>query len=56
MKVVLASMDHLRALLDKLVPWGSPVTSIAISSPVAGRGIHRVSEPSEDGGYPNARG
>ncbi len=50
MKVVLASMDHLQALLDKLVPWGSPVTSIVISSPVAGREIQRVLSPSEDGG------
>ena len=36
MKVVLTSMDHLRTLLDKLVVWGSPVTSIVISSPVPG--------------------
>ena len=50
MKVVLASMDHLRTLLDKLVVWGSPVTSIVISSPVAGRGIQRVQGPSENGG------
>jgi Lrp/AsnC family leucine-responsive transcriptional regulator len=50
MKVVLASMDHLRTLLDKLVVWGSPVTSIVISSPVAGRGIQRVQRPSENGG------
>ncbi len=34
MKAILASTDHLRALLDKLVPWGSPVTSIVISYPV----------------------
>jgi Lrp/AsnC family transcriptional regulator, leucine-responsive regulatory protein len=50
MKVVLASMDHLRTLLDKLVAWGSPVTSIVISSPVPGRGIQRMPGPSEDGG------
>ena len=50
MKVVLASMDHLRTLLDKLVVWGSPVTSIVISSPVPGRGIQRMPGPSEDGG------
>jgi Lrp/AsnC family leucine-responsive transcriptional regulator len=49
MKVVLASMDHLRTLLDKLVPWGSPVTSIVISSPVPGRAIQRVSGSSENG-------
>ena len=50
MKVVLASMDHLRTLLDKLVPWGSPVTSIVISSPVPGRAIQRVSGSSENEG------
>jgi Lrp/AsnC family transcriptional regulator, leucine-responsive regulatory protein len=49
MKVVLASMEHLRMLLDKLVPWGSPVTSIVISSPVPGRGIARGPYPSEAG-------
>jgi Lrp/AsnC family leucine-responsive transcriptional regulator len=50
MKVVLASMDHLQKLLDKLVLWGSPVTSIVISSPVPGRGIQRGPIPPEDGG------
>lgn len=45
MKVVLASMDHLQTLLDKLVMWGSPVTSIVISSPVPGRGIQRLPGP-----------
>ena len=50
MKVVLASMDHLQTLLDKLVMWGSPVTSIVISSPVPGRGIQRQPIPPEDGG------
>jgi Lrp/AsnC family transcriptional regulator, leucine-responsive regulatory protein len=50
MKVVLASMNHLQTLLDKLVVWGSPVTSIVISSPVPGRGIQRGLGPTEDGG------
>jgi Lrp/AsnC family leucine-responsive transcriptional regulator len=50
MKVVPASMNHLQTLLDKLVPWGSPVTSIVISSPIPGRGIQRVPSPSEHGG------
>jgi hypothetical protein len=50
MKVVLASINHLQTLLDKLVPWGSPVTSIVISSPVPGRGIQRGPGHSEDGG------
>jgi hypothetical protein len=43
-------MNHLQTLLDKLVPWGSPVTSIVISSPVPGRGIQRGPGHSEDGG------
>ena len=50
MKVVLASMDHLQTLLDKLVLWGSPVTSIVISSPGPGRGVQRGPSPTEDGG------
>ena len=50
MKVVLASMDHLQTLLDKLVVWGSPVTSIVISSPVLGRGIQRGLGTTDDGG------
>ena len=50
MKVVLASIDHLQTLLDKLVLWGSPVTSIVISSPVPGRGIQRGPSLTEDGG------
>lgn len=49
MKVALASTDHLRDLLDRLVPWGSPVTSIVISSPVPGRGISRGPYPSGTG-------
>jgi Lrp/AsnC family leucine-responsive transcriptional regulator len=48
MKVVLASTDHLRVLLDRLVPWGSPITSIVISSPVPGRGVGRVPRPHEN--------
>jgi Lrp/AsnC family transcriptional regulator, leucine-responsive regulatory protein len=50
MKAVLASIDHLQTLLDKLVPWGSPVTSIVISSPVPGRGIQCGRGPAEEGG------
>jgi Lrp/AsnC family leucine-responsive transcriptional regulator len=50
MKVVLASMNHLQTLLDKLVPWGSPVTSIVISSPVPGREIQRGQSSLEHGG------
>jgi Lrp/AsnC family transcriptional regulator, leucine-responsive regulatory protein len=50
MKIVLASMDNLQTLLDKLVLPGSPVTSIVISSPVPGRGIQLGRGPTEDGG------
>lgn len=49
MKVILTSMGHLRELLDKLVPWGSPVTSLVISSPVPGRGIARGPYPPKAG-------
>jgi Lrp/AsnC family leucine-responsive transcriptional regulator len=40
MKTVLASTDHLRAVLDKLVVWGNPVTSIVISPLFRGEGSH----------------
>lgn len=51
MKVALASTEHLKELLDKLVVWVSPVTSVVISSPVPGRGIERrPNRPDEDTG------
>ena len=50
MKVVLASIEHLQTLLDKLVPWGSPVTCVVIYSPVPERGIQRMPSSSQDNG------
>jgi hypothetical protein len=50
-KVDLASMAHLRTQLEKVVPLGSPVTSIVFSFPAPGSGIQRMSNPSEDGGW-----
>lgn len=37
MKVVAASVAHLEELIDRLVPYGSPTTSIVLSSPVKAR-------------------
>jgi Lrp/AsnC family leucine-responsive transcriptional regulator len=37
LKVVAASMDHLETMIDRLVPYGQPTTSIVFSSSVVGR-------------------
>lgn len=39
LKVVAASIAHLEAVLDRLLPHGEPVTSIVLSSPVTRKGI-----------------
>ena len=39
LKAVVASVAHLEALIDRLLPYGQPTTSIVLSSPVPGRGI-----------------
>ena len=44
MRVVLSGTDHLQGLLYKFACWGSPTTSIVLSSPVPRRGIVRTSE------------
>jgi Lrp/AsnC family leucine-responsive transcriptional regulator len=41
LKVVVASIAHLEALIDRLLPYGQPVTSLVLSSPVPGRGVAR---------------
>ncbi len=41
MKVVVSSVKHLESLLDKLSPYGTPTTSIVLSSSVTGRVINR---------------
>jgi Lrp/AsnC family leucine-responsive transcriptional regulator len=50
MRVVLSGTDHLQGMLHKLAPWGSPTTSIVLSSPVPRRGIERA--PDRSGGDP----
>ena len=51
MEVVLSGTDHLQELLYKLARWGSPRTSIVLSSPVLRRGVQRIqgSSVNEDG-------
>ena len=50
MRVVLTGTDHLQELLRELARWGSPTTSIVLSSPVPRRGIART--PGHPGGDP----
>lgn len=38
-KVAVKDVAHLQALLDRLMPWGSPTTSIVLSSPVVRRDL-----------------
>ena len=49
-RVVLSGTDHLQGMLYKLARWGSPTTSIVLSSPVPRRGIERA--PDRSGGEP----
>ncbi len=37
LKVIVASVAHLEALLDRLLPYGQLTTSVVLSSPVKGR-------------------
>jgi Lrp/AsnC family leucine-responsive transcriptional regulator len=41
LKVVVASVAHLEAIIDRLLPYGQPTTSLVLSSPVPERGIAR---------------
>ncbi len=41
MKVSVASVEHLEALIDKLTPFGTTSTSIVLSSPVSRRVLDR---------------
>jgi Lrp/AsnC family leucine-responsive transcriptional regulator len=41
LKVVVASVARLEAIIDQLLPFGQPTTSIVLSSPAPGRGIGR---------------
>jgi Lrp/AsnC family transcriptional regulator, leucine-responsive regulatory protein len=49
LKVIVASVAHLEALLDRLMPYGQLTTSVVLSSPVKGR----VVEPREQHVLPN---
>lgn len=48
LKVVVASIGHLEGLIDRLLPYGQPTTSIVLSSPVPGREVTRASLPERD--------
>lgn len=48
LKVVVASIAHLEGLIDRLLPYGQPTTSIVLSSPVPGRQVTRASLPERD--------
>jgi Lrp/AsnC family leucine-responsive transcriptional regulator len=41
LKVAVASVAHLEALIDRLTPHGQPTTSVVLSSPVTRRTIER---------------
>ena len=43
LKVVARSVQHLESLLDRLIPHGSTITSVVLSSPV----VHRTLVPPE---------
>jgi len=47
MKVAVADVAHLEALLDRLTPYGDLTTSIVLSSPVMRRSMSRPSEETE---------
>jgi Lrp/AsnC family leucine-responsive transcriptional regulator len=44
MKVAVASVEHLEALIDRLTPFGSTSTSIVLSSPVTRNIVERPGE------------
>jgi Lrp/AsnC family leucine-responsive transcriptional regulator len=39
LKVVARDVAHLEAVIDRLMPWGATVTSVALSSPVRHRAL-----------------
>jgi Lrp/AsnC family leucine-responsive transcriptional regulator len=42
LKVVVGSVPHLEAIIDRLLPYGQPTTSLVLSSPVPVRGVTRA--------------
>jgi Lrp/AsnC family transcriptional regulator, leucine-responsive regulatory protein len=48
LKVVARDVHHLERLIDRLMPYGSTVTSVVLSSPVPYRGLAPAGEPSPE--------
>jgi Lrp/AsnC family transcriptional regulator, leucine-responsive regulatory protein len=49
LKVVARDVQHLEGLIDRLMPWGSTITSVVTSSPVR----HRTLQPAVAAGEPS---
>ena len=54
LKVVVASVAHLEAVIDRLLPYGQPTTSLVLSSPVPARGIAREAVRPDEAGSSGA--
>lgn len=46
LKVAVSSIDHMEALIDELMRFGEPVSSIVLSTPIRQRTFHRPAEQS----------
>jgi Lrp/AsnC family leucine-responsive transcriptional regulator len=46
LKVVIASMDHLESIIDRVGEFGTPTTSMVLSTPVSSRTLDRFLGPS----------
>lgn len=55
MKVAVASVAHLEALIDRLTPFGTTSTSIVLSSPVPRRTVERPAPGAPHATAPRAR-
>ena len=55
LKVVAHSVGHLEELIDQLMPHGSTITSVVLSSPVVHRALGGENEQEEDELRPKAR-
>ena len=45
LKVIVSSVAHLEALIDRLLPYGQLTTSVVLSSPVKGRVVEPQEQP-----------
>lgn len=45
LKIVARDVQHLETLIDRLMPWGSTITSVVLSSPVPHRTLAPAAEP-----------